>query len=214
MKNIRLICWIFPLFFGACAYEEHSRDLADSQVSGVTLAKQVCSACHGVTGQSTSPQFPKLAGQQKEYLQAQLTDFKGHQRTDQTGQQYMWGFTHLTPKQIDELADYFSQQTPMVGVYHPESKELARGETIFKMGVSNGAVIPCFSCHGPNGEGNASFPRIAGQHADYLKKQIEIFKNTSQRPRGDIMKTVTHQLSEEDMLAISLYVSSLNSVKH
>ena len=196
----------------ACTNLGSSRDVANPEVPGNVVAAQVCSNCHGVTGESTSPAFPKLAGQQKEYLAAQLADFKGHDRSDSRGTQYMWGFTHLTAKQVDELADYFSSQSPMrarVG----QSTLLTRGEQIFNNGIAENEVVACMACHGPKAEGNGTFPRLAGQHASYILEQIRVFKHTDQRPRGAAMKQVTHALSDQDMEAVAQYLESIGTVK-
>src|SRR5471032_360420 len=131
-----------------------------SPMAGIAMADKVCSMCHGLTGESISPMFPKLAGQQKDYLKLQLTDFKGHQRSDKAGTQYMWGFTHLTETQIAELADYFSSQSPMKADADTPD---ARGELIFRTGLPESGVVPCSSCHGADGQGNGQFPRLAGQ---------------------------------------------------
>ncbi|MEO7128873.1 MAG: c-type cytochrome, partial [Rhodoferax sp.] len=160
------------------------------------------------TGESVSPLFPKLAGQQKEYLVAQLTDFKGHARSDPSGVQHMWGFTHLTPPQIDELADYFSSQEPMRAPAG-EAAPNARGEMIFRTGLPAQGVTQCSACHGAQGQGNGAFPRLAGQHAYYVVRQLRVFKLTNERPRGAVMKGVTHDLSEADMVAVASYVASL-----
>ncbi|HET7780480.1 MAG TPA: cytochrome c, partial [Rudaea sp.] len=96
-----------------CANLPRSRDLANPDVSGQTLAQQVCSNCHGVTGTATSPNFPNLAGQQEVYLSNQLHELRGHSRRDPAGFEYMWGISRtLTDKQIQELAAYFAAQKP------------------------------------------------------------------------------------------------------
>ncbi len=189
-----------------------SRSVADPSLSGRDIAINTCSACHTVTGESISPQFPKLAGQQKEYLAAQIADFKGHERSDSRGTQYMWGFTHLTTKQVDELADYFSQQPPMRGKVGDPAL-LARGEAIFQKGIPENNVVQCVACHGKNGEGNGAIPRIAGQHAEYMLEQIKVFQLTDQRPRGAAMKQETHDMSVADAIAVSQYAESIGAVR-
>jgi cytochrome c553 len=213
MKSIQLILksagmLAVALALPACTNLGYSRDVANPDISGSVVAVQVCSNCHGVTGESVSPSFPKLAGQQKEYLAAQLADFKGHDRSDSRGTQYMWGFTHLTTKQVDELADYFSSQPPM-RANSGQSALLARGEQIFTNGVAENEVVACMTCHGPKAEGNATFPRLAGQHASYIVEQIKVFKLTDQRPRGAAMKQVTHALSDPDIAAVAQYLESI-----
>lgn len=197
------------LTLGACT-SMSSRNVADPTMPGDQIATHACSACHTVTGESISPQFPKLAGQQKDYIVAQLSDFKGHERSDNRGTQYMWGFTHLTNKQVDEIAEYFSKQAPMKG-YSDHPERLARGEEIFKQGIPANNVLPCFTCHGPNAEGMGTFPRLAGQHAPYIVEQIGVFQLTDHRPRGAVMKQVTHEMSDADAWAIAEYLQSLGA---
>lgn len=199
------------LVLSACTSPRSSRNVADEGVPGRVLAVQVCSSCHGVTGESTSPMFPKLAGQQKDYLVAQLTDFKGHERSDSRGTEYMWGFTHLSHQQVEELADYFAAQPPMRGQAEPASAVLARGETIFRQGIPEQKVAQCASCHGASGEGQGVFPRLAGQHAYYVVEQIKVFQLTNQRPRGAVMKEAIHELSEADAQAVARYIATLGA---
>jgi cytochrome c553 len=53
------------------------------------------------------------------------------------------------------------------------------------------------------------FPRIAGQHADYVMKQLLVFQRTDQRPEGAIMKTVAHNLTAQDMRNVAVYLQAL-----
>ncbi len=175
----------------------------------MALVQKECSLCHGITGESVNPLFPKLAGQQREYLVSQLTDFKGHSRSDALGVQHMWGAAHhLTPTQISELADYFSSQQPMLASASNVALN-ARGEMIFRTGLPAQGVPQCSACHGAQGQGNGLFPRLAGQHANYVVRQLKVFKLTNERPRGAPMKGVTHNLSDADMVAVASYVASL-----
>ena len=196
----------------ACTNLRSSRSVDNADVKGNVLAVQVCSACHGVTGESGSPMFPKLAGQQKEYLTAQLTDFKGHERKDSKGTQYMWGYADLTRQQIDEIVDYFSSQKPMMADAPDVSPAvLARGQVIFTQGIPEKNVIACASCHGSTGEGNGAIPRLAGQHAHYVLEQIKVFQTTQQRPRGAPMQMITHDMPDSDSAAVAAFVASMGS---
>ncbi|MGF6781369.1 c-type cytochrome [Paraburkholderia sp. GAS334] len=190
-----------------CHDLERSRAVDNPAVAGKTIALQVCSNCHGVNGVSVSPTFPKLAGQRREYLVDQLTDFKTHARTDPNAKRFMWGFTHLSEAQIDELATYFSSQQPAMG--EPGDRALmGEGKAIFVSGLPDKGVASCASCHGQHGEGTSQFPRLAGQHADYIVKQLLVFQRTEQRPRGGPMKAVCANMSDEDMHAVAAYLEA------
>lgn len=155
----------------SCTSTKEDTSQEVSPMPGIAMADQVCSLCHGLTGESVSLLFPKLAGQQKEYLKLQLSDFKLHTRSDKTGAQYMSGLTHLTETQIEELADYFSSQSPMKADVGASD---ARGESIFRNGIPESGVARCSACHGAGGEGKGAVPRLAGQHADYVVSQMKV----------------------------------------
>ena len=192
-----------------CASIERSRNLHNPAVAGRTLAEQVCSNCHGLDGNSVSPNFPRLAGQPSGYLASQLKQFRSHNRSDPAGFVYMWGLSRgLTDAQIEELAKYFSEQVPKPNA--PGDARLAEtGRGIFDTGIASQNVPPCSSCHGPKGYGTETFPRLAGQHSDYVVKQLGVFRNTEQRPEGAVMKTVTHSLTPQDMQAVAAYMQGL-----
>ncbi|HEX8988091.1 MAG TPA: c-type cytochrome [Rhodocyclaceae bacterium] len=191
-----------------CANVDRSRDLANPAVPGKVLAVQVCSNCHGVDGNSVSPAFPRLAEQQKDYIVAQLKNFRAHHRSDPAGSEYMWGLSRsLTDKQIDELADYFSTQKERPNV-HADDALAAAGKDIFENGVPSQKVIACASCHGPKAQGIGAFPRLAEQHGDYIVKQLDIFQNTQGRP-GTPMEFVVHPLTGSNKNAVAAYLQNL-----
>ena len=207
-----------------------SRTLGDYEVAGNVVAVQVCASCHGVNGQSQSPMVPNLAGQQREYIVNQLSDYRDHTRSNQYAVQYMWGMAGpLTDKQIQELADYFSKQAPAKSIgMNAGDPQLARGKEIFEKGIPDQGVIQCNSCHGQAGEGMATFPRLAGQQTYYLIQQLNVWQKPDQkrfmevggntwaprtitfaRPRGVLMQNMVKNLSDEDAKAVAAYLSTL-----
>jgi cytochrome c553 len=192
-----------------CSNIERSRNLADPGISAKTLAAQVCSNCHGLDGNSVSPAFPRLAGQQPDYIASQLTNFRSHQRSDPPGYQYMWGLSrHLSDEQIAGLAAYYAKQVAQrAPLTNLDEKQMAKGKNIFDNGLPEEAVIACSACHGPTGQGLAAFPRLAFQHADYLIKQLDVFQFTQGRP-GTPMETIVHPLTGTDKAAIAAYLQA------
>ena len=195
-----------------CANPERSRDLANPNVSATTLAQQVCSNCHGMTGSSISPNFPNLAGQIEPYVITQLNGFKSHSRSDPAGFEDMWGLSRgLTEDQIKGLAAYYAAQTPVRLPIEGDAAQREAGKLVFEQGVPDKGVPACQSCHGPEGLGMATFPRLAGQHADYVVKQLMVFQRTDERPEGSIMKTVAHELTTRNIDDVAAYVQSLGN---
>lgn len=192
---------------GGCTNLERSRDLSNPNVAPAVTAMQVCSICHGIDGNSVSPNFPRLAGQNPGYLVSQLENFRSHQRSDPPGFEYMWGISHhLTDDQIKGLADYFAQQIPKPNAA-VDASLMAAGKLIFENGVPEKEAAPCVACHGPQAQGLASFPRLAGQHQDYLVKQLHVFQETEGRP-GTPMKQISHLLSVQEMEAVAGYLQA------
>ncbi len=210
MKKILLILMPLLAALGSgCSSPERSRSLGDPNISGKTIALQVCSNCHGVGGTSVSPNFPNLAAQQEVYFVAQLKSFRSHDRSDPAGFEYMWGLSaHLTDEQIKDLAAYYAAQPPVAGAAADPAR-ISAGHAIFEQGVQAADVPACASCHGPNAQGNQQFPRLAGQHADYLVKQLRVFQRTEQRPQGGIMKGVAHALTPENMENVAAYLQAM-----
>jgi cytochrome c553 len=194
----------------ACANLPRSRDLGNPDVAGRVLAEQVCSNCHGVTGNSISPNMPNLAGQQKTYIVAQLRGFREKSRQDPAGFEYMWGISHhLTDRQIDELATYFSSQTPIEEPIEGSPARIEAGRGIFAGGVQATGVPACHTCHGPEAGGSDAYPRLRGQHEDYIVKQLTVFQRTNQRPEGAVMKVVAHSLSAKDIRDVAAYLQAM-----
>ena len=210
---ISLSILVSALITAGCNTTASSRNLADAKVPGKVFAQQVCSMCHGVDGNSINPTFPKLAGQQSAYIISELKEFKSHDRFDPAGYEYMWGISRtLTDKQIKELAEYFSKQKNMPDK-SDNAKLVAEGKDIFMNGIPDGHTPACATCHGEQGAGNGIFPRIAGQHADYIAKQLRVFKDTNQRPDGTLMKVITNgipkSITAEQIKAVSTYLSTI-----
>jgi cytochrome c553 len=212
MKAFRFLLTVVggAALVSACTNLERARDLANPAVAGTTLAQQVCINCHGVNGSAVSPNFPNLPAQNPEYVTQQLHGFRSHNRSDPAGFQYMWGLTRkLTDAQIDELAKYYAAQKPSVQPIESSPERIAAGKTLFFAGHPDKGVPACASCHGQLAQGMGAIPRLAGQHADYVIKQLTVFQRSDERPEGSIMKTVAHGLAQTDIENAAAYVQSL-----
>ena len=208
MKTMPVVLAL-ALAAAGCSSIERSRNLANPAVPATTLAQQVCSNCHGVDGNSVNPNFPKLAQQTEPYLVEQLRSFRAHDRHDPPGYEYMWGISRsLSDAQIEGLAKYFSSQPSSINL-RASTARAGEGKQIFDKGVPDKGIPPCGACHGPQGQGNDKFPRLAGQHSDYIMKQLLVFQRTDERPEGAVMKDVAHSLTPEHIRNVAAYVEGI-----
>ncbi len=171
------------------------------------LAIAVCGTCHGVDGNSINPMFPRLAGQKAWYIKQQLKEFRAQTRGDPYAVAYMWGMANqLSNATIDALANYFSHQTPGPGTPHSPAV-IAQGRAIFEHGIPTQGVPACAACHGPQALGTNLFPRLAGQHAEYILKQLQSFQNNMRKVA--IMHGVAQTLHKSQMKEVADYLESL-----
>jgi cytochrome c553 len=152
-----------------------------------------CMGCHGPKGKSSSAQWPNLAAQQSAYIVTQLNAFKTGTRNNPMMQSMA---ANLSDDDINNLAAYYSTQPPVSAGGDPN---------LAKSGQTKAGM--CLGCHGASAEGNAQFPRLAGQHPDYLVKQLSSFKE-GVRKSGH-MQAIASTLSEDDMKALAAYFGSL-----
>jgi len=82
----------------------------------------------------------------------------------------------------------------------------AEGKKIYEGGAPSDGVPPCQACHGAHGEGSGIVPRIAGQHADYLKKQLEAFRSTLRE--SDVMHANTANMTDSEIEAVVSYLAN------
>jgi cytochrome c553 len=179
---------------------------ADSQsAEAVAKATSTCQTCHGPRGDSLLATFPRLNGQQADYIAAQLKAFRAHTRSDPHAVAYMWGMaSQLDDALIADLAKYFAAQSPTQS--QSGGALAAEGQKIFESGAPADGVPPCQACHGAHGEGNGSVPRIAGQHADYLKKQLEAFRSTLRE--NAVMHANTTNMTDREIEAVVSYLAN------
>ena len=173
--------------------------------SAAEKASTTCQNCHGPGGNSVVATFPRLNGQQTDYIAAQLKSFRAHTRSDPHAMAYMWGMaSQLDDQLIAELAKYFGTQPPTA----PQSGGAlaAEGQKIFEAGAPADGVPPCQACHGAHGEGTGVVPRIAGQHADYLKKQLEAFRSTLRE--NAVMHANTSNMTDREIEAVVSYLAN------
>ena len=190
------------VFLAACNGTEQTS--GDAVVQGTV---HVCSSCHGLGGRSISPTFPRLAGQQHDYLVNQLMAFRDHTRADPHAHTYMWGMAaKLSDATIDGVATYYSSQPPVAGT-PGDPALIAAGKKIFDDGIASRDVPACSSCHGEKAEGADQIPRLAGQHVGYLEEQLSNFSSLARN--NEIMHENSKNLTPDEIRAVAAFFGSL-----
>jgi len=175
--------------------------------AGEERAVNLCSTCHGPRGISTSPEFPILAAQRPGYLEAQIEAFRSKTREEKAAHDFMWGIAgNLNePRVIAGIAHYYASQPAAPG--RPgDPAIIAKGKEFFDKGSPDRGIPPCASCHGANAEGMADFPRLAGQHAKYILRQLEYIQGLVRK--APVMHGIVKDLTPDEMQAVAVFVQS------
>jgi cytochrome c553 len=176
----------------------------------------LCTACHGPNGNSTNPDWPKLAGQNAVYIAEQVRLFKSGARNNPIMKPLV---ANLSDKDINDIAVYFEAQTP-AGLEADPSYWKA-GQALYTRGDLTRNIPACVACHGPEGRGNlaAGYPALRAQQSVYVVKQLTDYasgaryqgvSNPEKASRNGIMMlTLAKRLSPEDIRNLASYVQGL-----
>ncbi|GGI81101.1 c-type cytochrome [Shewanella gelidii] len=185
---------------------------AEGNVEAGKSKAVVCSACHGMDGNSMVNMYPKLAGQHPTYLEKQLHDFRSAVQTGgKEGRMdpIMGGMTAaLSDQDIADISAYYASQALQIA----DAPYSETGKQLYMGGDMSRGITSCMACHGPLGKGSelAGFPNIGGQHANYIKIQLNKFRDASRNnDLNGMMQDVATKLSDDDIEALSTYIGSL-----
>lgn len=168
--------------------------------AGKAKATEICAACHGENGISTTENIPSLAGQQDQFIQWQLVFFRAGTRKNEQMQPIV---EQLTNEDIRNLGAYFATLTPPKGPKDDNPDLSAKGKQA-AMGRR------CASCHTDTFAGTKAVARLAGQHEEYLVKALHDYKS-GERSGGGMaaMSDVAYPLSDEEITALAHYLAHL-----
>src|SRR5271169_2749298 len=194
------------LLAGAVTAVNAQDNAAAIQKAAEEKAINLCSTCHGPRGISTSPEFPILAAQRKSYLEAQINAFRAQTRSEKDAHDFMWGIAgNLDEAVISGIAAYYASQPPAPG-RTTDPALVAKGKEYFDKGVPERGIPACQVCHGPDAQGRDNFPRLAGQHAKYIVKQLNYIQSLVRA--APVMHGIVKDLTPSEMVAVAAYVQS------
>jgi cytochrome c553 len=178
-----------------------------SMMNATALVSTACSKCHGNNGISISPLFPILAAQLPGYIEAELRLFRQRGRSDPRARAFMWGIARgLTDEQIKGVAQYFSTQPAVHGTASSNPALADKGKALYESGRPDLDIEACTVCHGHDGEGVNTQPRLAGQHRDYVAIQMRQYRNGLRENK--VMQHVTEKLTDDEIAALVEYIST------
>ncbi|KJY84396.1 cytochrome C [Vibrio galatheae] len=188
---------------------------AQGNIEAGKAKSQTCVACHGADGNSQLAMYPKLAGQHAKYIEKQLKDLKLGMSSNGKQGRYdpvMSGMAMpLSEQDMQDLAAYYAS-LPISSNSTPENV-VAKGKSLYSAGDAERGLTACIACHGPRGNGTelSGFPKISGQHADYIKAQLEKFRDDKRaNDMNEMMRDIAKKLTDDDIDTLSKYVGGLH----
>ena len=173
--------------------------------AGEALYGKTCLSCHGPAGASKIPAQPILAAQHPAYTFSQLQAYKSGERQNAV----MLGMSaNLTEQDMTDLAVYLGGQEPVLAGAVDETL-VEQGRLLYRGGVPETGAPACLGCHGPAGKGiPPDYPRVGGQYAEYLTTTLLDYQSGARV--HDVMNTIASRLSEDQIKALSEYISGLH----
>jgi cytochrome c553 len=184
-----------------------------------------CAACHGLDGNPTDPQYPRLAAMPERYVAQELALFKSGQRNSGMAAVMMPMAMPLSAQDMRDLGAYFAQQNAGAGIADDTAiaagpyagmKYFEVGEKLFRGGDPARGLPACMACHGPTGAGNPgpAYPHVAGQQSTYAVRRLQEYRTgttTQADPHAfNIMATVAKSLTDEEIQALGSYLQGLH----
>jgi len=169
----------------------------------------MCVGCHGIVGyQSSFPEIhkvPMIAGQNAKFIASALNGYKSGERKHPTMRAIA---TSLTDQDIADVAAYYEQ---LGGPAPPLPEQVPAPSAEVAKLIEKGA---CASCHGPNFSKpiDPAYPKIAGQHADYLFVALKAYQTERSPQVGRSNAIMTGQVkpfSRAELKAMANYIGSL-----
>lgn len=174
-------------------------------IEGERLTQAQCASCHGPQGQSGTDKFPRLAGQNAQYLIKQMKDFASGQRDSPFMKTQA---NRLTDSQMRAVAFYYEKQS---AGHTPSNDDLLSGvgRYVFERGNAFNALPACLSCHGTDARGTKALPRLAGQHPGYIVAQMRGFSQRQRANDASVMGLIANNMSELELQAVATYLGQL-----
>ena len=194
--------------FASSAFAQDTK-LGDAAAGKTKIA--MCIGCHGIVGyQASFPEVykaPKISGQSEKYIVSALNAYQKGERRHPS----MRGIGEtLSNQDMADIAAYYAVHGKVEGAALPDKAEKEPSAAVGAL-LQKGA---CISCHGANFAKpiDPSYPKIAGQHADYLFVALKSYKTEPNARVGrsnGVMGGIAKQFSNDELKAMANYIGGL-----
>ena len=207
---IKLLPTIFALAFSFVSVAAQAQDITGNAQAGEKI-NAMCIGCHGIKGyQASFPEIykvPMISGQSAKYIEAALQSYKKGDRKHPTMRSIS---ESLTDQNMADLAVYYSKHGLVEG-------QMASAKDVKGPSVAVAALLGkanCASCHGADFSSpiDPSYPKIGGQHADYLYVALKAYKisdNAKVGRNNAIMASMAKQYSNAELKLMANYLASV-----
>lgn len=191
--------------------------------AGQTKAS-ACAACHGADGNSSDPQYPRIAGQSERYAAHQMALIASGQRGGPAVAMVPF-VKDLTPQDMRDIGAYFATQKSGAGLAddtviadgaYKGMKFFEVGQQLYRGGDASRGIPACMACHGPSGAGNPgpAYPHLGGQRQDYEARRLQEYRagTTTEKDPAlfNIMAQVANKLTDQEIQALATYLQGLH----
>jgi len=185
-----------------------------------------CAACHGLDGNPTDPQYPRLAGMPERYTAQQLAQFKHGERTSGMAAIMVPFATMLSAQDMRDVGAWYASQRANAGIAddtliavgpNQGMKFYEVGERLYRAGDAARGIPACTACHGPAGAGNPgpAYPAVHGQQSAYVARRLEEYRAGTTTAKDaahfKLMASVAKPLTDEEIQSLGSYVQGLHA---
>ena len=211
------IFFVLSVVVNAADDKSKEMELPETFISGdPSVGAQLvdsCAACHGVDGNSISPDWPKLSGQNQRYLYEQLKYFRDGSRMNALMMSVTPYLQTLSDDDLKHISAFYSQYNSTTGQAKNDEELLALGTQLYRFGNIKKQIPACTSCHAVYGQGNslAGYPSVAGQQVGYLTSSLKAYRS-KERNSGEsslVMQSIAANLTDYEIDALANYMHGL-----
>ncbi len=184
----------------------HPEPVAVSEDKAASITQKQCVKCHSLDGNAHAPMYPKIAGQNEQYLAQSIRAYRDGSRTSPIMSPQV-AASRLSDADIAVLAAYYAKKPRCTPNVSPRGAVLeVKGDYAAGQKVAEGF---CTQCHMPNGKPiNPIWPKIAGQNAYYIQSALKAYRDGTRQ--NETMSPMVKNLTNTDIMNVAFFYAAQN----